>query len=165
MRAFTDMPKLQFAQVSLREVTDEAASLVRDANLQRGVAVGIEVRVSEELTAEVDRGRLVQAFTNLICNATEAYEGLSDRAPVVVDGVQEGGRLSLTVTDAGCGMSAEKLNDAPLLFSTSKRHGTGFGLPLAIKIVESEHLGQLKITSAEGKGTCIEVWLLREQGD
>lgn len=164
MRGYTAMPKLQFAEESLKEVADEAASLVRDANNRHGVHVGIDVRVPATLTAEVDRGRLVQAFTNLLHNATEAYEGLADRAPVVVDGLEEGARATLTFTDAGCGMSEEVLRDAPALFATNKPYGTGFGLPLAIKIVESEHSGQLKMTSERGVGTRVEVRLARHRG-
>ncbi len=36
-------------------------------------------------------------------------------------------------------MTDEVLADATVLFSTSKPGGTGFGLPLVVKIVESEH--------------------------
>lgn len=163
MRAFTAMPKLRFAHESLKEIADEAASLVRDANQRRGVHVGIDVNVPETLTAEVDRPRLVQAFTNCLHNATEAYEGLEGRAPIVVEGLEEGTRATLTFTDAGCGMSEQVLNDASTLFATSKPQGTGFGLPLAIKIVESEHSGQLKITSERGVGTRVEVRLPRQR--
>lgn len=164
MRAFSALPKLEFAGESLKEVVAEAASLVRDANHRRGVHVGIDVRVPETLTSEVDRARLVQALTNLLHNATEAYDGLKDRAPVVVEGLEEGARATLTFTDAGCGMSAEALRDAGTLFATNKPDGTGFGLPLAIKIIEFEHGGQLKMTSERGVGTRVEVRLPLQQG-
>ena len=50
-------------------------------------------------------------------------------------------------------MSAEAQRDALTLFPTSKPNGTGFGLPLAVKIVESEHGGRLSIESVKGRGT------------
>lgn len=164
MRAYTALPKLHFASESLRDVVAEAASLVRDANHRRGAPVGIEVRVPETLTGEVDRARLVQAFANLLHNATEAYDGLAERTPVVVEGLEEGSRATLVFADSGCGMSGEVLRDAPMLFATNKPYGTGFGLPLAIKIVESEHGGQLKMTSERGVGTRVEVRLPRQRG-
>jgi signal transduction histidine kinase len=164
MRAFTAVPRIQCAQESMKEIVDEAASLVRDSNQRRGVHVDIQVRVPPSLTAEVDRGRLIQAFTNILHNATEAYEGLEGRDPVVVEAIEEGTRATLVFQDAGCGMSEEALKDAPVLFSTSKAQGTGFGLPLAIKIVESEHGGQLLMTSARGTGTRVEVRLPRHRG-
>lgn len=161
MRAYTAVPRIQHAQESMREIVEEAASLVRDSNQRRGMRVDIQVRVLPSLTAEVDRGRLIQAFTNILYNATEAYEGMEDREPVVVEAIDEGTRATLVFQDAGCGMSEEALRDAPVLFSTSKVQGTGFGLPLAIKIIESEHGGQLLMTSTRGVGTRVEVRLLR----
>ena len=47
-------------------------------------------------------------------------------------------------------MSEEAQRDALTLFATSKPNGTGFGLPLAVKIVESEHGGRLTLESNEG---------------
>jgi signal transduction histidine kinase len=52
-------------------------------------------------------------------------------------------------------MSAEAQGDALTLFATSKPNGTGFGLPLAAKIVESEHGGRLSIDSVKGRGTIV----------
>jgi signal transduction histidine kinase len=65
----------------------------------------------------------------------------------------------MTIRDSGCGMSEENLRDALTLFSTSKANGTGFGLPLAVKIVESEHGGRLSLESAKGRGTSVHIML------
>ena len=54
-------------------------------------------------------------------------------------------------------MSAEAQRDALTLFATSKPNGTGFGLPLAVKIVESEHGGRLSIESVKGRGTIVRI--------
>jgi signal transduction histidine kinase len=54
-------------------------------------------------------------------------------------------------------MSAEAQRDALTLFATSKPNGTGFGLPLAVKIVESEHGGRLSIDSLKGSGTIVRI--------
>jgi len=161
MRSYTAVPAIKYAHEPLKDVVDEAASLVRDSDRSKGVHVGIDVRVPPSLTVEADRGRLVQAFTNLLHNASEAYSGLEGRGPVVVTAVEEGTRVTLVFQDEGCGMSEEAQKDALLLFSTSKRHGTGFGLPLAIKILEAEHLGQLVLTSEMGVGTRVEIRLPR----
>jgi signal transduction histidine kinase len=54
-------------------------------------------------------------------------------------------------------MSEEVLTDASVLFATSKPDGTGFGLPLAIKIIESELGGRLSLESIKGQGTVVRV--------
>jgi C4-dicarboxylate-specific signal transduction histidine kinase len=164
MRAYTAPQSPTYAHESLKDIVDEAAALVGDNNRIRGIGVDIDVRVPPTVAVEVDRGRIVQAFTNLLYNATEAYDGLQGRPPVVVEAIEEGTRATITFQDAGCGMSEGAVKDAATLFSTNKRHGTGFGLPLAIKIVESEHGGQLLMTSEQGTGTRVEVRLPKLRG-
>jgi two-component system, sporulation sensor kinase E len=69
----------------------------------------------------------------------------------------------LTIRDRGCGMSPAALAEAPTFFVSRKTTGTGFGLPLAMKIVESEHRGMIDIESEEGVGTVVRVRLPRFQ--
>lgn len=164
MRAFTASQSLSYATESLREIVDEAAALVRDRNRITGLSVDIEIDICTSLTVEADRGRLVQAFTNLLYNATESYDVRAGSSPVLVSAIEEGTRATLIIQDAGCGMSESALKDAVTLFSTNKQNGTGFGLPLAIKIIESEHGGQLLMTSKVGVGTRVEVRLPQYRG-
>jgi signal transduction histidine kinase len=63
----------------------------------------------------------------------------------------------VVIEDFGCGMSEEALADAVTLFATNKPNGTGFGLPLAVKIVESEHGGQVQLQSRQGHGTTVRI--------
>ena len=65
----------------------------------------------------------------------------------------------IAVKDYGCGMSEEALADATVLFTTSKESGTGFGLPLVVKIIESEHDGRLELESRKGHGTTARVFV------
>jgi signal transduction histidine kinase len=162
MRSYTAQPKLAFAAESVKDILDETVALVRDH--QRAPA--IEVHADDAITAEVSRARLVQALMNLLVNAQESYAGIAAAAPIVVRAVQDQARVVIDIEDAGCGMNEEVLADAPVLFATSKPTGTGFGLPLAIKIIESEHEGRLGLTSAKGRGTVARVTLpVRRQRD
>jgi signal transduction histidine kinase len=162
MRSYTAQPKLSFAVENIKDMIDETVALVRDnQNAPR-----IDVHVGEAITAEVSRARLVQALMNLLVNAVEAYAGFDTAEPIVVGAVQEDARVVITIEDFGCGMNEEVLADAPVLFATSKPHGTGFGLPLAIKIIESEHDGRLTLASTRGRGTVAKVMLpVRRQRD
>ena len=160
MRAYTAQPKLELAVEPLREVAEESAALVRDA--RRG-GPPIHVDIDPELRAEVCRPRLVQALTNLLTNAIEACIDLPDTLPaaaqIAVTAHAEQDRVVIAIEDHGCGMTEEVLADATVLFSTSKPGGTGFGLPLVVKIVESEHEGRLALESRPGHGTTARVIL------
>ena len=158
MRAYTEQPALQFTREDLRELLDEAAALARTVVRNAG-GPSIDIQVAPGLIVEVSRARLVQALTNLLENAIESYGSLKSRKPIEVRADAQEGRVTVVIEDAGCGMSAEALADAVTLFATSKPNGTGFGLPLAVKIVESEHGGRIELQSRKGYGTTVRIIL------
>ena len=158
MRAYTAQPELRFATESVKEIAEESATLVRDAGRS---GPRIDIDVPPDLQADVCHGRMVQALTNLLTNAIEAYQGLDEGldgvAPISITAHAAEHRVVIVIEDRGSGMSDEVLADATVLFSTSKPDGTGFGLPLAVKIIESEHDGRLSLESRKGHGTTARV--------
>jgi signal transduction histidine kinase len=160
MRTYTAQPRLEFATEDLKEVVEESVAIVRDGHRS---APALRVDVAAGVPAVMCRSRLVQALTNLVANAVEACHDAEAGVPIVIHGVAEEERVVITVEDHGCGMSEEALADATVLFTTSKPGGTGFGLPLTVKIVESEHGGRLELRSRPGEGTTARVILPRRQ--
>ncbi len=158
MRSYTAQPKLVFERMQIRDVIDDAVALVQEADsTETPRRPAIELYVDAAVSAEVARARLVQAVTNLLFNAVESYDGVAAQKPIAVRVVSEEENVVISVEDSGGGMSAEALSDATVLFATSKPNGTGFGLPLAIKIVESEHGGKVRLESHKGRGTTVHV--------
>ena len=157
MRSYTAVPVLQFTRESLRDVCLQAAHLAQGGAGEESKP-GIRIQVASDCICEVARPRLVQAFTNLLVNAVEAYEGIDGSvSQIEVRSEATESSATIIIQDFGAGMSAEVLRDAPTFFATGKPNGTGFGLPLAIKIVESEHGGRLRLSSEKGAGTCVHV--------
>jgi nitrogen fixation/metabolism regulation signal transduction histidine kinase len=163
MRAYTAQPKITFAAEQLKEVIEEAAALVREGEPARKRQITIELQVDTAASVEISRSRFVQAMTNVLVNAIEAYDGLSVLKPIIVRTEVAERQVVISIQDSGCGMSSEVLADASVLFSTNKPNGTGFGLPLAIKIVESEHGGRLMLESIKGLGTTVRMILPTQQ--
>ena len=157
MRAYTAQPQLSYKPEVLREVIQEAATIAIENDSKRSRQPAIEIVVSTTLVVCVARGRLVQALTNVLVNAIEAYGDADSPKPIRVKAHLDQGIVGITVEDSGCGMSEEAQRDALTLFATSKPNGTGFGLPLAVKIVESEHGGRLTLESAKGRGTLVRI--------
>ncbi|MBI1492216.1 sensor histidine kinase NtrY-like [Halocynthiibacter styelae] len=137
----------------------DLTALVRDAVTLQDTGQE-NVRVSGELPetpliADIDQTMLSQALTNLIKNAGEATQTLTDegRAPA---GYQAQVKVTLqvtemnieiTVSDNGTGLPEDRAR----LFEpyvTTRDTGTGLGLPIVKKIVE-EHGGSLELTEAE----------------
>ncbi|HEY1813836.1 MAG TPA: HAMP domain-containing sensor histidine kinase [Kofleriaceae bacterium] len=151
-RAYTAQPQLVFVEHDVVALVNEVAAAVRDSGRMDPPLV---VEAAGDVRAELCAGRVAQALTNVLHNAVEAYDGHASREPICVRAVAGEHSVEIVVEDRGCGMSAEVCADATVLFSSSKRAGTGFGLPLVIKIVESEHDGHVNITSTRGAGTIV----------
>ncbi|MET0514640.1 MAG: ATP-binding protein, partial [Nitrospiraceae bacterium] len=67
--------------------------------------------------------------------------------------------IGMTVTDQGCGISADDLLHVfEPFFTLGKRRGTGLGLAICRNIIES-HAGDISVTSELGKGTSVNIWL------
>jgi signal transduction histidine kinase len=161
MRAFAAAPDAKITEEFLCELVDESIRTVFE--LAERIGVRVENQVGKDVVLEVARVRLVQALSNVLHNSLEAYDGLDRRDPIVVEASASGDLVRVSIRDRGCGMSVERANDARALFATQKPHGSGIGLPLAIKIVDSEHDGELTIESVDGEGTTVAITLPRFQ--
>jgi signal transduction histidine kinase len=138
-------------------------ALCRDAAAAAQSAPGAPVEVDVEaspLPISTDAERLRVALINLIVNARQAVDAAdatSDpRGRVFVAARRQGGRVAVTITDTGAGIDAA---DLPRVFDpyfTTKRGGTGLGLPIAKNIVEGLG-GSVSVTSAPGRGTEIRI--------
>jgi signal transduction histidine kinase len=64
---------------------------------------------------------------------------------------QDPNEIQFEVTDRGSGLGSEQLSQAMLPFYTTKKSGTGIGLPLCNEIVAG-HGGRLRIRNRKGGG-------------
>ncbi len=87
-----------------------------------------------------DPAQLEQVMINLLKNAHESGSAAEE---VELEIIEDPGRVRLLVRDRGQGMSEETLRSALLPFYSTKRTGTGLGLPLCREIVEA-HDGRLR---------------------
>ena len=97
-----------------------------------------------------DRNRISQVLINLINNAIQASVP-GDEVEIETGLTPEGG-IWLEVRDTGSGIPAKNLPHLFTPFFTTKKRGTGLGLPLARRIME-EHSGTLTLSSQPGQGT------------
>ena len=103
----------------------------------------------------LDNDSLKQVYLNLILNALDAMTG-GGTLGVTTGG--QGGWISVTIADTGAGIPSEKLSQIGDPFFTTKPRGSGLGLFLTRRLVQSGG-GRLEITSEMGKGTsCVVRW-------
>jgi two-component system NtrC family sensor kinase len=104
---------------------------------------------------------LTQVLMNLLINAADATEGVTERAAVIRISTRRAEReVVLSVSDNGHGMDAAVLARAFTDSFTTKPvgKGRGIGLYLCRKLIE-EMAGRIALESAPGVGTTARVWL------
>jgi signal transduction histidine kinase len=122
--------------------------------------------VEEGLKLHADHPFLLQALTDLVKNAAEAYPPSSARNAVRLTARTRGRTVEIVISDDGYGWHQETLPHAFVPFSSSKREGTGLGLYLARRQVEDQHGGRLTLESeGRDRGTRVRVILPRRQPD
>ena len=100
-----------------------------------------------------NKAEIRQAIWNLILNAVQAMpEGGILKIETTPD---EKKYLEIRISDNGCGIKEKDQDRVFEPFYTTKENGTGLGMAIVNRIVES-HMGKIRIESKPGKGTdCI----------
>ena len=148
----------------LVELVEQVVSLVLPRAERRDVRVGL-TSPDRSVLADVDAGQIRQVLLNLVLNALDSVgaggtvdievgrraasggEGAAGEAPVVI-----------RVSDDGGGLPAELGERIFEPFVSTKETGTGLGLPICRRIVES-HGGRLSASDRPGGGAVFTVEL------
>ncbi len=175
-----ELAKLESGQVPLRiepVSVQQWAYLIRDSFgldvESRGMAFAVEGMGDgaaegeavgwDRVRVSIDEGRMNQVLANLVYNALK-YMHAGGRLTVGFRFMEEPGRLELSVSDTGEGISEE---DMPYLFDrfykkdkprASKDSGSGIGLAIVKEIIEL-HNGTIEAASEPGQGTTFRIVL------
>ncbi|MFP5213622.1 MAG: PAS domain S-box protein [Acidobacteriota bacterium] len=119
--------------------------------------VNLGCRLSEDLPpARIDGMRMKQVVLNLIVNAVQASP---EGETVTVRTGHARGYLLIDIIDRGEGIPPNRREEIFHPFVTTKREGTGLGLPIVKKIVEA-HMGRVHILdNPDKKGVTLRVSL------
>ena len=138
-----------------------------------GEDVELDYRLNPELGAVIaDPGQIEQVIMNLAINARDSMPGggklIFETRNAVVDSsrlahnpeIEPGAYALLTVTDSGCGMSAETQAQIfePFFTTKEKGKGTGLGLSIVYGIVQQSG-GYITVTSREGHGSTFAIYI------
>ncbi len=146
--------RLERRPTDLNAIVAEVLDFVTPAANERTIEV--RSHLSPDVPSlRLDRDHVKQALLNLVLNAEEAMEG---RGEILVQTSVHGGAVRVDVTDTGPGIPPEALPRIWEAYWSSKKTGTGLGLPIARRILEA-HGGILEVFTEVGKGTRFTIWL------
>jgi PAS domain S-box-containing protein len=149
----------------LFELLNGIATITRLKAREKGITLDLMIDSDTAPKIITDSDKLRQIILNLIANAVKFTDQGGVSITVHTDMVDaESVRLSISVSDTGCGIPGEKLQ---LIFdpftqadalTTRKYGGTGLGLSITRKLIDLLG-GKIGVSSEVGKGSVFDFWV------
>lgn len=157
------------------DLNDKVADICTMLRRLIGEAIDLVWRPCPDLwPVKMDAGQVDQILTNLCVNARDAIDGagrieielnnfvITPHHELCGQGAAPGQYVALTVTDSGCGMGKEVLDNLFEPFFTTKAVGQGTGLGLAtVYGIVRQNNGFVQVKSAPGEGSRFGIYLPR----
>ena len=105
--------------------------------------------------------QLKQVFINILQNSIEAMPHGGD---IIITKKKNNSEMKISISDKGIGIPEERIERLAEPFYSTKEKGTGVGLMISYKIIES-HRGKICIKSQVGKGTTVTLFFPIYNGD
>lgn len=161
--ALLDYHQLESGKAELHEVSFAPASLVRECTdgmqpqaMAKHLRLTADIRVEDTMMCRSDAFRIKQVINNLVSNAIK----YTDKGEVTVTVVVANARLTISVTDTGCGMTPEEQQRVFLAFTrlpgAQGKEGVGLGLSITREIVQMLG-GTINVSSRKGSGSKFKV--------
>lgn len=167
---FARPARLDFRACRLSEIFQHALLFLKEEIKNpradgRSPRLSPDIRIQEKYAPDVDEitadpEQLRGTFLNLLLNAAQA---MPDGGTLRVDTApaNTSGHIAIRISDTGHGIPPDIRGQLFTPFVTSKEHGTGLGLALAKKIIDS-HLGHIDVESEPGEGTLFTITLPKD---
>jgi len=154
MLDFSKPLKLQKTREDISRILTETVEVVAKIAEQRNV--NFKANLSHHIDpVSVDVARFKQVLINLLVNAVQASPS---GQTVTIETHSRGRDLAIDVIDCGCGISLDQRPEIFSPFFTTKKEGTGLGLPIVQKIIDA-HNGSVEVLDNPEGGVTFRVVL------
>ena len=153
--SFARMPRPVFKKVKLNDIVLNCIKL-----LKLSLKSEIKINLKKQFFVRGDSDQLNRVFINLIKNSDEsisekALKDKSFKGKINIEIDDNNDYIVFKLTDNGIGISDNKKVMTP--YFTTKKSGTGLGLPIVVKIL-NEHSADFSIKNLENKkGAAVEI--------
>jgi PAS domain S-box-containing protein len=144
-----------FIKCDIHTIIDNCLEILRNQISKR---ITIEKNFTKDIyLLDGNEGKLHQAMLNILSNAAQSIDG---NGIMVIKTIVSDNNMTISITDSGCGISAQNMSKILDPFFTTKEpgEGTGLGLSITFNILE-EHNGTIDFESKVGEGTTVKIIL------
>ena len=152
------MPRPIFKKVDIVQIINRSLDFIK---LTSKNSINV-TKKTKFLNINGDEDQLNRVFINLIKNSEESFEDIKQKDPnfkgnIDVEINNNNDYIVIRINDNGSGITDTKKAMTP--YFTTKKKGTGLGLPIVTKII-NEHNGNLSISNNKNKdGTIVTISL------
>jgi signal transduction histidine kinase len=143
-------------RLDINEIIREMTALLHDKADRTSISIRTELDSALPLIT-ADRVQLQQVLMNLILNGIEAMKDANGEVTITSKSTADG-QLLVSVSDSGSGLPAGKVDRIFEAFFTTKEQGTGIGLSISRRIIES-HGGSLSAYANAQRGATFQFTL------
>ncbi|HWO96680.1 MAG TPA: ATP-binding protein [Bacillus sp. (in: firmicutes)] len=140
-------------QIEKKEAIEIGELVKQIINIIEGFAImeNVEIshRIEDSLAVMGDSKKLGQALINIVKNGIEA---MPEGGTLQIHSYKRNDYVIIDITDNGVGMGREELARLGNPFYSTKDKGTGLGLMVSYRIIETMN-GKVQVYSKKGKGT------------
>ena len=140
--------KLELKDHDMNEILDEVADFVTPEIKQKKILI-LKSYDADLPQCHLDSNLIKQAILNIIINAEQAMENGGE---LMIRTSKDKKYIQIDITDTGPGIPKDIIDKIFQVYFSTKKTGTGLGLPTAKRIIE-DHRGTISVQSEEGKGT------------
>ena len=151
---FAKMPKQQIVKLDLIKLIDTVLEVFKQ---DKRIDFDFQYEI---LAADIfaDKDQLIRVFNNLLNNAVQAIpEGRKGKININLTEKQNIS-YTISISDNGCGITQDKVQNIFVPYFTTKNNGTGLGLAMVKQIVEGLN-GTISFESKENEGTTFTIEL------
>ena len=155
---FARMPRPIFKKINLIKLINQSLEFIKLTSLN---SMNLNSKTND-MFINGDEDQLNRVFINLFKNSEESFEEIKQKEPnfkgnIDIEIDSNNDYIIIKIDDNGSGIKDPKKAMTP--YYTTKKTGTGIGLPIVTKII-NEHDGNLSIKSKKvNKGTVVKILL------
>ncbi len=150
-RSVNHIPEPELKRIDLKELIDEVYALFSQELQNENVRISVKP-LPEPCIVYIDKNLTMQVLINLMKNAIESMANYKENKSIALSAEKMSRYINLHVTDTGCGIGAEDLEQIFIPFYSTKKGGSGIGLSISQQIMQKQR-GDISVRSIPGKGS------------